>query len=190
MAPDPAHSSVQFSVKHMGIATVRGSFTEFEGTVTVGETLAETSSRGSVKVASVTTGEQRRDEHLRSADFFDVEQFPTIDWVVSRVEPVDEDTSRVFGELTMHGVTRELVLQAVFQGSDTDPWGNQRVGLEAVGALKRSDFDIRFEQALGSGNKLVGDKIGILLDISAVRQAWTARRGYSSAAAARSHRPH
>ena len=170
-AADPTHSSVQFSVKHMGIATVRGTFTEFEGTVTVGETLAETSSRGSVKVASVTTGEERRDKHLRSADFFDVEQFPTIDWVVSRVEPVDEDTSRVFGELTMHGVTRELVLEAVFQGIDTDPWGNERVGLEAVGALKRSDFDIRFDQALGSGNKLVGDKVGIMLDISAVRQA-------------------
>jgi polyisoprenoid-binding protein YceI len=168
---DAAHSSVQFAVKHMGIATVRGSFTEFEGAVTVGATLADTVSHGSVAVASVSTGEPRRDEHLRSPDFFDAERFPTIDWVVSRVEAVDEDTSRVFGELTMHGVTRDLVLEAVVQGVDTDPWGNERFGLEAVGTLKRSDFDMRFDQALGSGNKLVGDKVSILLDISAVRQA-------------------
>ncbi|MCW2997142.1 MAG: YceI family protein [Solirubrobacterales bacterium] len=168
---DPAHSSVEFAVKHMGIATVRGKFTDFEGTLEVGADLAASKARGSVKVASITTNEQQRDDHLRSPDFFDAEQYPDITFESTRIEPIDEDSSRVFGNLTMHGITNEVKLEVVFQGADTDPWGNERVGLEVVGVLKRSDFDMKFNQALGSGNKLVGDKVNVSLDISAVKQA-------------------
>ena len=167
---DPAHSTVGFAVKHMGIANVRGRFTEFEGTLEVGEDLANSSARGTVKVASITTEEEQRDEHLRSPDFFNVEEFPEILFESTLVEAIDDESTSVVGNLTMHGITREVKLKAVVQGTDTDPWGNERTGLEVVGVLKRSDFDMKFNQALGSGNVLVGDKVNMSLDISAVRQ--------------------
>jgi polyisoprenoid-binding protein YceI len=113
----------------------------------------------------------RRDEHLRSPDFFNAQEFPEITFESTRVEAIDEDSSRVFGNLTMHGVTREIKLEVAIQGTDIDPWGNTRAGLEVVGKLKRSDFDMQFNQALGSGNMLVGDKVGVSLDISAVLQS-------------------
>jgi polyisoprenoid-binding protein YceI len=168
---DPAHSSVEFSVKHMGIANVRGKFDEFEGTLEVGEDLASSRAHGAVKVASIDTNEEQRDAHLRSPDFFDAEQYPEITYETTRIEPVDEESSRVYGNLTMHGITREVKLEVVLQGVDTDPWGKERAGLEAVGMLSRSDFDMKFNQALGSGNVLVGDKVRMSLDISAVKQA-------------------
>jgi polyisoprenoid-binding protein YceI len=167
---DPAHSSVEFSVKHMGIATVRGRFTKFEGTLEVGPTLAESRAYGKVDVASIDTGEPDRDAHLRSPDFFDVEHYPEITFESTRVEPIDDDASTVHGKLTMHGVTKDVKLDVVFEGTDTDPWGNERVGLTATGTLNRSDFDMKFNQALGSGNLLVGDRVNISLDISAVKQ--------------------
>ena len=168
---DPAHSSVEFSVKHMGIANVRGKFAEFEGTLEVKADLADSRAHGTVNVDSIETGEAQRDEHLRSPDFFDVEQFPEISFESTRVEAIDDESSRVYGNLTMHGITREIKLDVMIEGTDTDPWGNTRAGLEVIGALKRSDFDMKFNQALGSGNVLVGDKVGISLEISAVLQA-------------------
>ena len=168
---DPAHSEVGFSVKHMGIANVRGKFAAFEGTLEMKENLAESRAFGTVKAASVDTGEAQRDEHLRSADFFNVEEFPEITFESTRVEAIDDESSRVYGNLTMHGITREIKLDVLIQGSDVDPWGNTRAGLDVVGALKRSDFDMKFNQALGSGNVLVGDKVTVSLSISAVLQA-------------------
>jgi polyisoprenoid-binding protein YceI len=167
---DPAHSSVTFAVKHMGIASVRGRFTEFAGALLVGEDLASTNAHGTVDAASITTNEDQRDAHLRSADFFNVEEYPEISFETTRIEPIDDDSSHVAGKLTMHGVTHEVTLKAVVHGVDTDPWGNERVGLEMVGTLKRSDFDMKFNQALGSGNLLVGDKVSLSIDISAVKQ--------------------
>jgi polyisoprenoid-binding protein YceI len=168
---DATHSNVAFAVKHMGIANVRGKFTEFDGTIEVGEDLASSNARGKVKVASITTDEEQRDEHLRSADFFNVEEYPELTFRSTLIEAIDDESSHVVGELTMHGVTNEIKLKAVVQGVDVDPSGNERVGLEVIGVLKRSDFDMKFNQALGSGNMLVGDKVNMSLDISAVRQA-------------------
>lgn len=167
---DPAHSSVEFAVKHMGIANVRGKFTEFEGTLEVASNLADSKAHGTVTVASITTNDEQRDAHLRSADFFDVERFPQITFESTRVEAIDLESSQIFGNLTMHGVTGAVKLDVVISGTDEDPWGNTRVGLEAVAHIMRSDFDMKFNQALGSGNLLVGDKVTMSLDISAIRQ--------------------
>jgi polyisoprenoid-binding protein YceI len=167
---DRAHSSVAFTVKHMGIANVRGQFTEFEGTLEMKPELSDCRAHGTVKAASITTGEAQRDDHLRSADFFDVEQFPEITFESTHVEAIDDESSRVRGNLTMHGITKEIRLDVLIQGTDTDPYDNVRAGLEVVGVLLRSDFDMKFNQALGSGNMLVGDKVKIALEISAILQ--------------------
>jgi polyisoprenoid-binding protein YceI len=167
---DPVHSSVEFQVKHMGIATVKGQFNEFEGQIEVNGDLSAAKASGTVKVASVDTKQPQRDDHLRSPDFFDVEQYPELTFTSTKIEPVDDETFRITGDLTLHGVTKEIVLEAIVQGTDVDPWGNERIGLEIVGKLDRSDFDMKFNQALGSGNALVSDKVKLLLDISAIKQ--------------------
>lgn len=168
---DPSHSRVEFQVKHLGIATVRGHFAEFEGSLEVGEDLDAVTARGLVKVDSVNTSEEKRDDHLRSADFFDVEQYEHITFESKDIAPVDEDTFAITGDLTLHGVTREITLKAEVTGTEEDPWGNERVGLEVSGQLNRGDYGMTFNQALGSGNMLVSDKVKLALDISAVKQA-------------------
>lgn len=170
-AVDAAHSKVGFAVKHMGIATVRGEFTEFEGTLELGEDLSTAKAYGTVKVASVDTNEPARDQHLRSADFFDAENHGELRFESTSIEALDEETFRITGQLTLHGVTKEIVLHADVQGTDVDPWGNDRVGLEVTGELSRGEFGMKFNQALGSGNMLVSDKVKLSLDISAVKQA-------------------
>jgi polyisoprenoid-binding protein YceI len=167
---DPTHSNVEFAVKHMGIATVRGRFTEFEGTLAVVKELKDSKAFGKVQVASITTADETRDAHLRSPDFFGADDYPEIAFESTRIEAIDADSSQVFGNLTMHGVTHEVKLEVAIQGTAEDPWGNTRVGLEAVGVIRRSDFDMKFNQALGSGDMLVGDKVSVSLDISAVKQ--------------------
>ena len=126
---------------------------------------------GTVKAESVDTNEPQRDDHLRSADFFDAAQFPEISFESTSIEALDDEEFRITGKLTMHGVTNEIVLHADVQGTDIDPWGNERVGLEITGQLSRGDYGMKFNQALGSGNMLVADKVKLALDISAVRQA-------------------
>jgi polyisoprenoid-binding protein YceI len=168
---DPAHTNVEFQVKHLGIATVRGAFNAFEGTLEIGEDLASAVAHGSVDAASVDTNEEQRDAHLRSPDFFDAENHPRITYRSKAIRAVDADTVEIVGDLTLHGVTKEVVLHAEVQGTETDPWGNDRVGLEAVGKISRSDFGMKFNMALGSGNLAVGDKVTLNLDISAVKAA-------------------
>jgi polyisoprenoid-binding protein YceI len=166
---DPAHSRVGFAVKHLGIATVRGVFTDFEGTLEIGEDLSSAKVYGTVKTASVNTSESDRDKHLLSADFFDVENYPEIRFESTKIEAIDDNEVKITGNLTMNGVTKEIVLHAEVGGTEIDPWGNERVGLEATGQLSRSDFGIKFNMALGSGNVAVGDKVKLSLDISAVK---------------------
>jgi polyisoprenoid-binding protein YceI len=170
-AVDPAHSTVEFSVKHLGIATVKGVFREFEGSLVIGEDLASASAAGTVKVASVDTNEAQRDEHLRSPDFFDAATYPQLTFASTAIRPVDDEVFEIDGEITLHGVTRPITLAAEVQGLEQDPWGNERIGLEVTGQLKRGEFGMTFNQALGSGNMLVSDKVKLSLDISAVKQA-------------------
>ena len=168
---DPAHSNIEFSVKHLGIATVRGTFSEFEGRLEIGEDLGSAKAYGTVQVASLDTKEAQRDEHLRSPDFFDVATYQELTFESTKIRPLDEDRFEIVGNLTLHGVTREITLNAEVQGTEQDPWGNERVGLEVTGQLARSDWGMTFNQVLGSGNLLVSDRVKLTLDISAIRQA-------------------
>ena len=168
---DTAHSTIGFSVKHLGIATVRGSFGEFEGTLEIGDDLSSAKVKGSAKVDSIDTSEPQRDAHLKSADFFDAENHPELTFESSSVREIDGETFEITGDLTMHGVTKPVTLKAEVQGTETDPWGNERVGLEITGKLDRSDWDMKFNQALGSGNLLVSDTVKLALDISAIKKA-------------------
>lgn len=168
---DPTHSSIEFRVKHLGISSVRGTFDEFEGTLENGDDITSARVSGKVNAASVNTNEDKRDEHLRSADFFDTDNHPEITFESTSITPVDEDTFEVTGDVTMHGVTNPITLVAEMTGNEQDPWGNERVGLEAIAKIDRSDWDMKFNQALGSGNLVVSDKVVITLDISAVKQA-------------------
>ena len=168
---DTAHSTIGFSVKHLGIATVRGSFGEFEGTLEIGDDLSSAKVKGSAKVDSIDTSEPQRDAHLKSADFFDAENHPELTFESTSVREIDGETFEITGDLTMHGVTKPVTLKAEVQGTETDPWGNERVGLEITGKLERSDWNMKFNQALGSGNLMVSDTVKLALDISAIKKA-------------------
>jgi polyisoprenoid-binding protein YceI len=166
---DPVHSSVEFHVKHLGIATVKGQFKEFEGTLVSGADGAV--AYGTVNTASVDTREPQRDEHLRSADFFEVDKYPQITFRSSGIRATEEDEFEIVGDLTIHGVTREVTLNATLEGVEPeDHQGNTRIGVSAAAQINRSDFGMRFNAALGSGNVVVSDRVKILVEISAVKQ--------------------
>jgi polyisoprenoid-binding protein YceI len=167
---DPAHSAVNFQAKHMGIASVRGTFNDFQGTLVIGDD-GSARAEGTVEVGSVDTNEPQRDAHLRSPDFFDAERHPRLAFVSTAITLEGDGEFTIAGELTMHGITRPVTLTAEVQGADTDPWGNDRVALEVTGQINRGDWDMKFNQVLGSGNVLVSDRVKLALDISAIRQS-------------------
>jgi polyisoprenoid-binding protein YceI len=168
---DRGHSRVGFAVRHLGISTVRGEFREFEGTLEIGDDLSTARAYGTVQVASVDTNEPGRDDDIRSSNFLDAAQFPEITFESTKIENLDGEELRIAGRLTIHGVTNDVVLHADVGGTDLDPFGNERVGLEVTGVLARSDYGIKLTQALGSGNLVVGEKITLTLDLSAVKKA-------------------
>ena len=168
---DPSHSTVGFSVKHLGIATVRGRFEDFEGTLDVGEDISSARAYGTAQAVSVNTNDAQRDDHLRSPDFFGAEANPALRFESTAIRPLDDETFEIEGDLTMNGVTNAVTLKAEVQGTEIDPWDNHRVALEVTGQLNRGDWNMTFNQALGSGNVLVSDKVKLSLDVSAVKQA-------------------
>lgn len=169
---DATHSTVGFSVKHMMFTTVRGRFDDVAGTITLNANAPERSAvEVTIGVASVDTGVADRDGHLRSGDFFDVESHPTITFRSRRVEgslAKEGDSFRVAGDLTIRGVTREVVLTATFDGTGTDPWGGARSGFSATTSIDRRDFGLTWNQALEAGGVLVGHEIRIELQVQAV----------------------
>jgi polyisoprenoid-binding protein YceI len=171
---DPAHSEIQFVARHMMIAKVRGRFREFEGWLDVAERLEDSSVEVVIHAASIDTGDEQRDAHLRSPDFLDVERFPQITFRSTSVAPGrDPDRYVVVGDLSIRGVTRPVTLDVELEGVATDPWGGTRVGFVAVGEINREDFDVTWNQALETGGFLVGKGIRIELDIEAVLHAGT-----------------
>jgi polyisoprenoid-binding protein YceI len=167
---DPAHSSVAFEVKHMMISTVRGQLREFDGTLEAAEDdPANSRVRGAAKVASIDTGSPDRDEHLRGPDFFDAERYPEITYASTCIEPLGGPDYRVTGDLTIKGVTRQVMMEASVEGAGEDPWGAERVGIRVRGKLDRRDFGLNWQQPLTKGGVLVGEEVRILIDVSAVR---------------------
>ena len=169
---DPSHSLVEFAVKHMMFTTVKGRFTGFTGQIV---TEGSDPTRGQVEVdidaATIDTRDEKRDGHLRTEDFFGSEAHPTISFRSTRVEPGRDGKFRVIGDLTIRGVTKEVALDASFNGSGTNPWGQEVAGYSAETEINRKDYGIEWNAALEGGGVLVGDKVKISLEIEATKQA-------------------
>jgi polyisoprenoid-binding protein YceI len=168
---DPAHSSVEFAVRHLMITTVKGRLPDVKGSATVDESdPARSSVEISVDVASIDTREPQRDAHLRSADFFDVEHHPTMTFRSRGVHNVASDGSfQLMGDLTIRGVTREVAFEVTFEGRSKDPWGGERAGYSASTRIKRSDFGLTWNQLLETGGLAVSDDVRISLDVQFVK---------------------
>lgn len=168
---DPAHSHIQFSVRHMMISTVRGEFEKFGGTIDFDPENPE-QSQVSVRIdtASINTRQTDRDNHLRSADFFHVEEYPAILFESKRIEQTGRDKGRVVGDLTIRGVTREIVLDVEYAGTARSPWGTTSAGFSATTSLDRKEWGLTWNQALETGGVLVGDKIKVDIEIEIVKQ--------------------
>jgi polyisoprenoid-binding protein YceI len=165
---DPAHSNVGFAVRHMGIATVRGSFQEFEGKIAA-DGRAPTL-EGIVRVASITTGDEQRDGHLLSPDFFDAEHHPEIRFHSEIAQVADDNTIRLAGEIEIKGVTKPIELVGSVAQGGADPWGNERIGFEVEGAIDRRDFGLRWNQTLPGGGLLVANEVKLVVSVSAVKE--------------------
>ncbi|MER7827516.1 YceI family protein [Streptomyces sp. NPDC096097] len=169
---DPAHSSIGFTVRHAMVTNVRGAFTEHEGTLHLdGADPARSTASIDVKIGSVDTGIADRDGHLRSGDFFDAETFPLMTFRSTEARQLGGDTYRITGELTIKDVTRPLSIDLEFNGSATDPYGNERVGFEGSTEIQRSDWGLTWNAALEAGGVMVSDKVKLTFDISAIKQA-------------------
>ncbi len=167
---DKAHSEAVFQVRHL-LTKVRGRFTDFGGTVKMSpEAPEESSVEVEIQAKSIDTSQPDRDTHLRSADFFDVDKFPTLTFKSTRVEAKGGDSFQVTGDLTIHGVTRSALVPVTFLGTAKDPWGNERAGFEAELTVNRKDFGLTWNAALETGGFLVGDDVKISVSVQAVAQ--------------------
>jgi polyisoprenoid-binding protein YceI len=170
---DPAHSNALFTVRHMMITNVRGGFRKVTGTIVYDpDNVPGSSVEATIDAASINTGDEQRDAHLRSADFLDVEHYPNITFKGKKVEPKSPGELKVTGDLTIHGVTREVVLTAEGPTPEQkDPYGKVRIGLSAATKIKRSDHGLTWNAVLEAGGIAVGDELKIEIDISAIKQA-------------------
>ena len=165
---DPAHTSIGFSVRHLGLNTVKGQFKEFAGAIVLDDgKIAE--ARGTIQVKSVDTGVQQRDNHLRTADFFDATNYPTITFKTKRIEMTGGQIVMI-SDFTMRGVTKELRLPAKLAGPSKDPWGNLRIGLEAKTKLNRKDYGINYHQVIKTGVLAVGEEVELEINAEAVKE--------------------
>lgn len=169
---DPTHSAIEFSVKHMMIAKVKGSFNKFEASILANPSDLTTAEIDfAVDVASIDTRNADRDNHLRSADFFDVEKNPTLTFKSTKIVKTDEDEYDVTGDVTLNGVTQEETFNITFEGQGKDPWGNEKAGFSGKGKVKRSDYGLTYNAALETGGVLIGDQITLTIEIEAAKEA-------------------
>ena len=167
---DAGHSQVSFSAKHMGIMTVRGHFTELQGEIDFNEEdFTASAVEATINAASLVTNDAKRDGHLRSADFLDVEHYPTIVFKSTGIERAAHDRYRMTGDLTVRGVTRPVALDVVYSGQAKDPWGNMHAGFSGETTIRRNDWGVNFNAALETGGLLVSEDVKIALEVEAVK---------------------
>jgi len=170
---DPAHSSAQFTVRHMMITNVRGSFSGVTGTVVIdSEDSSNSTVEATIDTTTLNTLDAGRDAHVKGAEFLDVEKYPTITFKSEKVEVTGEGEAQVTGALTVHGATKDVVLEVEGPTAEAkDPWGNFRIGASATTKIKRSEFGLTWSTALETGGVLLGDDLKITLDVSLIKQA-------------------
>ncbi|MGA2850973.1 MAG: YceI family protein [Terracidiphilus sp.] len=168
---DPAHSSAEFKVKHMMISNVKGTFTGLSGTLQLDETdRTHSTAEASISVATISTGDAQRDGHLKSAEFFDVEKFPTITFKSSNIDSTGGPDYEVTGDLTIRDVTKPVTFKVEDLSTPAkDPWGNQRIGLSATTKINRKDFGLGWNAALETGGVLVGEDVTITLEVQFIQ---------------------
>ena len=165
---DSSHSLVEFSVKHLMIAKVRGVFHAFDAEIEADlNDLTTASVSFSIDLNSIDTRNEDRDNHLRSADFFDVENTPTLAFVATSIQKTAEGEFDITGNVTLHGITKQETFKLVFEGTSTDPWGTEKAGFSASGVIKRSDYGLTYNAALETGGVLIGDDIKVNIELEA-----------------------
>ena len=169
---DPTHTRLGFVARHAMVTKVRGSFDEFEATAVLdGENPANSTAKVTFQIASVQTGQKQRDEHLRTNDFFDAETYPTGEFVSTAVKVTGDDTFEMTGDLTLKGITKPVTITWESTGTAQDPWGNTRVGFEGRATINRKDWGIEYNAALETGGVLIGEKVQLEFDVSAIKTA-------------------
>jgi polyisoprenoid-binding protein YceI len=169
---DPSHSSLGFTVRHMVVSKTRGRFTRWSGQIRFDpDDLTASSVEVVIDPKSIDTADTQRDEHLRSADFLDVEKYPQASFRSTKVEDLRGDRYGISGQLTVHGVTRPVALETTYEGSGKDPWGGERAGFVASTSIDRKEFGLHWNKALETGGLLVGDRVELILEVEAVKQA-------------------
>ena len=167
---DPSHTSFGFVARHAMVTKVRGSFQEFEGTIHVDAAdPTKSSAEVTIQAASITTGNEQRDGHLKSNDFFDMETYPTITFRSTSIEAADEQNYKVTGDLTIKGTTKPVTVDLEFTGAATDPFGNLRIGFEGSTTVNRKDWGVNWNAPLEAGGVLVSEKVTLTIDISAIK---------------------
>ena len=169
-AIDPAHSTIGFVARHAMVTKTRGKFDEFEGTITVAENIADSKAEATIKAASINTGNEDRDAHVKGDDFFSAEQYPELTFSATSFDVDETGNGTVTGDLTIKGTTKPVTLNVEAEGLAEDPFGNTRFGFEAATKINRTDFGIDFNAPLKTGGVLVSEEIKIELEISAIKQ--------------------
>ncbi len=170
-AIDTAHSHIEFSIRHLMISKVRGHFHTFSGTVAFDEqTPANSTVSVQIEAASIDTGDEKRDGHLKASDFFDVANTPHLTFVSKRVEVVDDSYGKIIGDLSIHGVTKEVVLDTAYAGQAKSPWGTTSAGFSASTTINRKDWGLSWNAILETGGVLVGEEVSIAIELEIVKQ--------------------
>lgn len=169
---DPAHSEITFKVKHLMITNVKGEFKQFQATLnSADETFQKATAAATIQIASISTNNDDRDNHLKSADFFDAEKFPTMQFESTSFERFDDENGQLKGNLTIKGITKEVSFELEFGGISKDPWGNEKSGFSLNGKINREDFGLTWNATLETGGVLVSNDVKIAAEIQFVKQA-------------------